>query len=471
METISHKPQYRDKFSDKRLDKRAEQISSLLMHSRVSSIKGITKNESEQKAFYRFLENEKVEEKILIEELKERCSILSSGRDVIVLQDTTEIGLSKHANRLIPDSGVGLAGNKKGLGFMLHTSLVLDANRSTALGFSDIQLWHRREHKANNTTKNYKKLTIGEKESYRWIKASEESKKILSEAKSITIIEDREGAIYEQFASIPDITTHLLIRSRDNRKLWDGSRLYDTLSQAPLAGTYTIKIIEDLRKEVVGRMAKIEVRFCKINIRKPATLNNKALPEQIELYAVEAAEITKGIKNPIKWRILTTHPVNNYDQALGIIGKYRMRWYIEQLFRLLKKKGFKIEESELSTGWAIRKLTVMLLNTVLRIMQLLLAYGNEQSQPIEEVFVKEEIKFLMVLNQKLQGVNKKTKNNNLPKKLSWATWIIARMGGWKGYASQRPPGPITLKRGLEKFTAMFEGWSLANPLEKDVSTR
>ena len=466
METISHKPKYENKFSDKRLDKRAEQIASLLLHSRVSSIKGITKNESEQKAFYRFLENEKVEEGILINELKERCSVVSKGRDVLVLQDTTEIGLSKHAGRLMPDSGVGLAGNKTGLGFMLHASLVLDANRLTALGFSDLHFWHRIEHKDNNGTKKYKKLPIEEKESFRWIKASRTSKQTLSEANSITIIEDREGDIYEQFASVPDERTHLLIRSRDNRKLSNGNRLHETLSQIPLAGSYTIKIIEDVRKEIIGRIAKMEVRFCKISICKPATLNDKKLPQQIELYAIEAIEVTKRVKNPIKWRVLTTHVVTNYDEAISIIEKYRLRWYIEQLFRLLKKKGFRIEESELSSGWAIRKLTVMLLNTVLRIMQLLLSYGNEDSQPIEEVFSKEEIKCLTILNQKLEGVNKKTKNKNPASKLSWATWIIARIGGWKGYVSQRPPGPITLKRGLDKFTAMFEGWML----EKDVST-
>lgn len=60
---------------------------------------------------------------ILIKELKERCGIVSAGRDILVLQDTTEIGLSKHAHRLVPGSGVGLAGNKTGLGFMLHASL------------------------------------------------------------------------------------------------------------------------------------------------------------------------------------------------------------------------------------------------------------------------------------------------------------------------------------------------------------
>jgi hypothetical protein len=35
------------------------------------------------------------------------------------------------------------------------------------------------------------------------------------------------------------------------------------------------------------------------------------------------------------------------------------------------------------------------------------------------------------------------------------SWIIARMGGWKGYQSTGKPGPITMKRGLDKFNVSF----------------
>ena len=152
---------------------------------------------------------------------------------------------------------------------------------------------------------------------------------------------------------------------------------------------------------------------------------------------------------------------------------YRKRWYIEQLFRLLKKQGFQIEQSQLGTGWAIRKLTVLLLNNLLRIMQLLLAYNNDESQLIDEVFNKQEIECLKELEKKYEQKRTQVKNTNSTKKLSWATWIIARMGGWKGAIKQRPPGPITLKKGLEKFELIFHGWKMAKEIitYKNVSTR
>ena len=248
-------------------------------------------------------------------------------------------------------------------------------------------------------------------------------------------------------------------------------RLYDTLALEHLAGTYSFRVEADKRKKKKGRIATIEVRYKKVLIQKPSGKILKKLPDQLELYAVEAKEINGPKKDAIKWRLLTTHTITTFEEALAVINKYRQRWYIEQVFRLLKKQGFKIEDSELTSGWAIRKLTILLLNNVLRVMQLLLAYDNEESQTINEVFSDEEIICLKVLANKMEHKKTQVQNNYSKDKLSWASWVIARIGGWKGYTKQRAPGPITMKRGLDKFYLIYQGWILAKEIEKDVSTR
>ena len=48
--------------------------------------------------------------------------------------------------------------------------------------------------------------------------------------------------------------------------------------------------------------------------------------------------------------LFTTHCVENLEDAFRIIHIYQQRWYIEQVFRLLKKKGFAIESSEVTTN-------------------------------------------------------------------------------------------------------------------------
>jgi len=455
---FSQRENYIGKFKDKRLDKRANKLSALLYFSRTSSIHGATLTEAEQKGAYRFLSNEKVEEQMLIDACKERSGYLCEGRDVLVIQDTTEVNMDDHHNRLKPQSGIGVAGNNEDLGFFLHASLVLDADSKTALGFSDIQLWHRKDDRKKQ---DQRMLPIEEKESYRWIKACRESKKHLSKALNVTFIEDREGDIYEQFATVPNEHTHLIIRNRDNRRLADGDKLHDCLTGQPVAGSYSIELIKDIRKGIESRTANLEVKFCKVSIAKPKPVRKAGLPDKIELYAVEVCEKDGPKTGKVHWRILTTYAVNDYHDAVSIVNRYRQRWYIEQLFRLLKSKGFRIESSELESGWAIRKLTVMILNSALRVMQLLLAHNNQQSQLTKEVFNEDEIKCLEQINKTLQASKEKTLNKNDPQHLSWATWIIARLGGWKDYDSNRPPGPILLKEGLDKFNAMFEGWKMA----------
>jgi ribosomal protein S8 len=464
MELLSHSANYEGLFSDKRLEKRARLVSQSLLHSKSSSVHRATDDEAEQKGFYRFLKNEKVTEEILIKELTSRCSVNVSGREVLVLQDSCSFGLNHNSKNIKAKTGVGFVGNKCGVGFLSHCSLVMDANVGTILGFSDVQLWHRKEDKANNTTRAYKKQSIEDKESYKWIKASNESKEVLSDAKSITIIEDREGDIYEQFCSIPNEKTHLLIRSRDNRNLSDGKKLHTALEEAKSLGEYKIDIKADIRKGKENREATVEVKCIRVKIKKPSSVKTKDLPDELELYVVEVQEKHSTHKDKICWRILTTHITETYEQAVSIIDKYKLRWYIEQLFRLLKKQGFRIEETQLETGWAIRKLLVLLLNTTLRLMQIYLAYDKEEAQPIKEVFSVDEIKCLQMIQEKQLKITSKINNPFNAERLSWASWIIARLGGWKGNRKQRDAGPIIIKRGFEKFEMIYQGWQLARNL-------
>ncbi|TXD51390.1 MULTISPECIES: hypothetical protein [unclassified Polaribacter] len=64
------------------------------------------------------------------------------------------------------------------------------------------------------------------------------------------------------------------------------------------------------------------------------------------------------------------------------------------------------------------------------------------------------------MNKKLQGKTIKLQNHNNPKTTKWAAWIIGRIGGWKGYDSQGPPGVIILKKGLDRLSYIIEGAKL-----------
>jgi hypothetical protein len=332
---------------------------------------------------------------------------------------------------------------------------------------SDIKTWIREEDREPKKEEERKLAPIEQKESFRWLDSIERSKKVLTGCEMITSISDREGDIYEVFSTAPDDKTHLLIRSRDNRNIAEG-KLYNYLSGQDLSGTYELEVRGDIRTNRKKRKAVIEIRIARVNINKPKTLvKYDKYPETIEVYAIEAKEsdgtVPKGEK-PIHWRLLTTHKVEFFQMGVIAVYWYSLRWNIEQLFRILQNKGFNIEASELEKGTSIIKLGVFALAASIQVMHLLLASKWESGQIIEHVFNENQIKCLKELCKKYEGKTKKLKNPYNPKSLCWGAWIIARVGNWKGYESQRPPGPITFFKGLHNFNLIYEGWGIARKI-------
>ena len=456
VELLNSFPDFSGKFGDKRIDKRANQLLTTLTQGRNSSIRQVTETDADQKSFYRLFNNESFSEKKITESIVTRCSELSHGRHLLCIQDTTEFNLSSQAGRIKANSGLGKTTKEGILGFMMHSSVVIDAKRSGAIGYSYIKVWERLEDSLDRHERNYKRLHIKEKESNKWIEASNESKKMLSSAEAITIIADRESDIYDLISSIPDEKTHLLIRSNADRKIQGGGTLSDHLKTKEFTHFYDLKVRGDIRKNIEKRNAKIGLKWSKISVLRPANCTDKSLPNSTELYVVEAKE--QGKVNGIYWRILTTHAVTNNIEAIQIIEWYKQRWHIEQVHRLLKTEGFRIERTQLEQGWAIRKLTLLAMMAVIRILQMMLAYEDDNEQSIDEVFTPEEQQCLQMINQQTQGSTEKLKNNNKNNTIKWAAWIIARLGGWKGYDSNRKPGPIVFQKGLVKFYHMYEGW-------------
>lgn len=458
VELIKSFPDFKDAFGDKRIDNRARQALETLTKGRNSSIRQITSSDAEQKSFYRLFNNESFSEEKIKESIVNCCGKLSSERHLLCIQDSTEFNLSGQAGRVKDKTGLGKTTKDGVLGFMMHSSIVIDANKGTALGYSYIKVWDRKAETPDRHERKYQQLPIAQKESYKWIEASQNSKKLLLKAQAITIIADRESDIYDLIAAVPDAKTHLLIRSNSDRKIAGGGTLTQHLNAKQEVHCYDLKVRGDVRKNIEKRTATMELKWSKVSLLKPDSCNDKELPTQKVMYVVEAKEQNKT--DGIYWRILTTHIVESNKEAIQIIEWYKQRWYIEQVHRLLKTEGFKIERTQLEKGWAIRKLTLLAMMAVLRILQMMLAYEDDNEQEVEEIFTSEEQQCLEMINEQVQGKTEKLKNPSKPKTLKWATWIIARLGGWKGYISSRKPGPIIFQKGLIKFYHMYQGWIL-----------
>jgi hypothetical protein len=164
-------------------------------------IRQISRNRAEQIAYYRYLENEQVSVSELVRSLSEHCQQQVRGRHILAISDTSEINLQSHQGRLNP-KGLGVVGNNTDVGFFIHPTLALDADSGFPLGLSSVQLWTRAVEHPDKHERNYAKLPIEQKESYKWLASAERSQRCFErgEARLVTHIGDREADIYEEWA-------------------------------------------------------------------------------------------------------------------------------------------------------------------------------------------------------------------------------------------------------------------------------
>lgn len=413
-------------------------------------------NRAREVQFGRWLANDKVTPEELITQACHRTGKLAHGRHVLAIQDTTELNYQAHARRV---SGLGTVGNGSDVGLFLHPLLAVDAADGTCLGLARVHHWLRTKKAAPN----YRQLPIEDKESYRWLAVAEAGKNCLSDAALVTIVADRESDIYEEWARLPDERTQLLTRACRDRTLATGGTLYAWIDALPAQGTYCFDVPARPGKRS-AHQARLSIRFGRITIKRSGSCPDKKAPKQIELNFVEVKELPESVvgnEAPIHWRLLTTHRVTCIEDALQCVDWYRQRWTIEQLFRTLKRQGLNVESSQVETGEGLIKLAYLAIQAVVRTMQLTLARDGGSSAQAADVFSTDEAEVLLRIQPTLEGKTEKQRNPHEPGSLAQAAWVIARLGGWKGYASEAKPGPITMLCGLQRLHAITQGWKLA----------
>lgn len=442
-------------FGDHRRRKGGGQLATRMVERQTVCLSKLADDRAEQVKFARFLANPAVTGEEMVAHRAALTAHAAKGRHVLAIQDTSELNYQAQSGR---KRSLGKVGNGTDVGLFVHPVLAVDADTHQCLGLADAQVWRRTKRKA----KNYKDLPIERKESYRWVKGASQAKAALPEAAMITMIDDREGDIYEKWARLPDARMHLLTRANHNRRLAAGGSLFPALAALPEAHRYQIDLPARPGKRG-ARQAWLAVRFTRARIGRPGRCTDRNAPSAVELSAIEVRELDPPHgEAPVLWRLLTTHVVASVEQALTVIGWYRQRWHIEQLFRTLKRQGLGIEQSVIEDGAALAKLATIALIVATITMQLVLARAADApDQPAERVFDTAEIAVLDALQPSLQGRTRKQQNPHPPDTLVWAAWTIARLGGWTGYASDRACGPITMRDGLQRFYAIVDGYRLA----------
>ncbi|HJM50734.1 MAG TPA: IS4 family transposase [Alphaproteobacteria bacterium] len=402
--------------------------------------------------FGRFFGNSKVTVERLIESWGTGTAESAVGRHVLAIQDTSEFNFKTTAER---QRGLGEIGKGNGRGALAHVMLGLDAQDGSCLGLVSGRIWTRQ----GRVTRPHGKRPLTAKESERWLSTAEAAKSVLADAAMVTVLADRESDIYAGWARLPEANFHLITRLRGDRRLATGGKLHAFGASLPVAGKRQLELRAQPGRS--ARTALLTLRFGTVALCRPKNTPEHDLPPSVTLCLVEVVELEppNGVE-PLHWRLLTTHEINAAAGAWQIVDWYAQRWMIEQLFRVMKRQGLKVKNSQIESADRLLKLIAMAASAAALTLQLVQARDGADARSAGVAFKPEEIETLEAVNPRLEGKTAKQKNPHPQHSLAWAAWIVARLGGWDGYRSSRPPGPITFANGINHFKAIATGWAL-----------
>ena len=400
------------------------------------------------KAAYRFLDHEETTlEKLLRPHYAATERRIAREKVVLAVQDTTEIDYSV----LKETEGLGPIGNhaSSARGLLLHSTLAFNL-AGTPLGLVDAQCWRRDPAEISKRTKR-KELSVEDKESSKWLKSYRALANLQESCPDAMLVSvgDREADVYELMyeATATDPNgPKLLIRATQNRRV-DSEHLllWNTLESQPLSGVQVLSVPRTSNR--AAREAHLEIRFAKVTLRAPQSKkipNGKKAPD-ISVYAVLAKETNASVNEPLEWLLLTTLPVESFEDATEKLVWYTKRWGIEVYHRVLKS-GCRIEDRQLCTAERLETCLAIDLVVAWRIHHM-----NKLARELPDAsaalcFEEAEWKALMVYTSKGKPVPTE------PPSLRIAIRLVAGLGGFLGRKCDGEPGTQALWRGLQRLT-------------------
>jgi len=440
---------------DKRLKKRLMTIVEHFANNPQAQIPQAMESFGGAKGTYRFFDNKKVTvDKIFSPHVNETIERIKGNTIILSIQDTTILDYSSHPSV----TNIGPIKSDINRGFVLHPTLAVSLE-NIPLGLIDFNIWAREEEKKK---KDYHKLDVEEKESYKWINSYLATAKLEKELNNVHFVNicDREGDMYELFKEAEKVENKdkkpdILIRAAQNRNVeHPQKKLWEYMKSQKIAGK--VKILVPRKKEVPERKATLSIRHAKVYIKAPKRNKNVQPTDSIKLWAVYANEENPPEKiEPVSWMLLTTIPVKNLEQAMEKIRWYMQRWIIELFFKFLKS-GCKVEDRQLKDGERLKNCIVIDAIIAWRVMFLTYIGRAIPNLPASVIFEEYEWKALYIY------VNKKIKIPKREPSLGEVIKIIAKLGGFLGRKNDGPPGMMTIWKGLSALCYISTMWKIFN---------
>lgn len=383
--------------------------------------------------------------------------------DYLIIDDTTQLdfGIRRGIR------GMARTGNGGGWGFLLHSALVVGAESEEIFGLAAQKIRYRKPTpKKENTAQRLKR----DRESELWGQVIDRVGQPPEGVRWIHVM-DRGADNIEVYCHCWQQRSEWVVRvtQKVRKILVDGGKVMainEYLKTLPLAGTYQLKMRARGRSREHGpepaRTAHVEVRFGPLRmpfpVHKSPYLKTQS-PEPLTMWVVHAVEVDApaGVK-PIEWILLTSLPVESFEDAWRIIGYYEKRWLIEEWHKALKT-GCCVEGRQLKSKEGLERITGLLGVVAVRLLQLKAAARTFPERPAVKVVPLHWIQMLI-------AARKRTKNA-VATKMSVGEFYreLAKLGGFLGRKSDGEPGWITIWRGWQKLYMLVCGAEIAQTMK------
>jgi hypothetical protein len=331
---------------DARLNRRCQELAIALGQQPTAYINQACEDWADTKAAYRFFGNTKKVPPAGISAPHQQRTVerMRQYRLVLAVQDTTFFNYTHHPHT----EGLGEIGNKKQQqrGFGLHSTLAVTP-AGVPLGTLTQEYFTRPIGEPAHTPAELQQLPIEAKESYHWLKAFEQTLALTPDGVEVVTVCDRDADIYEMFVLAEEKRASLVVRASADRVLAEKEvgKLWAKLLQQPLVGQLTLQITANQQRP--ARQATVSVQFTQVTFRPPWRPNQKKLPPvTLNAILVREEHPPAEIDEPIEWLLLTHTSVQNFEEAVRVVGWYSCRWHIEIYHKILKS-GCTVEDCRL----------------------------------------------------------------------------------------------------------------------------
>ena len=267
-------------------------------------------------------------------------------------------------------------------------------------------------------------------------------------------IGDREADIFELFAQPRTANSELLIRAAHNRKVkHELDYLIPTLNQAPILGEITLELERNPKRR--ARTAQLQLRAMQVTVEVPRNhpKPHSLAPVTLNALLVEEKDVPADRSQPIRWFLLTTLPIDTFEQLWQCVCWYSYRWLIER-FHFTLKSGCRIEALQLQSQ--TRLLNALATDNVVAWRLMWLTYQARLTLEASCEIILQPAEWKL-LRRKFVPKSRAKKTPTLRQAVVW----IARLGGFLARKGDGEPGVKTLWRGITKLHHLLEGAQLA----------